>query len=70
MRHGGAEVLDELELTLGVARPGGDGHAAETFRPEMNAEAAREQAVAGHVLEDVALAHARHVEATGHEIGP
>lgn len=70
MRHGGAEVLDQLELALGVARPGGDGHAAETLRPEVDAEAAREQAVAGHVLEDVALAHARHVQAAGHEVGP
>ena len=68
--HRGLEVLGQLDLTAGVARPGGDGHAADALRPEVDAEAAGEQAVTGHVLEDVLLAHADHVEAAGHQIRP
>ena len=36
----------------------------------MRAEAAGEEAVAGHILEDIILAHAHHVQAAGHEVGP
>ena len=68
--HGGPEILHQLELALGVARARRNGHAAEALGAEMDAEAAREQAVAGHVLEHVVLAYARHVKAAGHEIGP
>ena len=68
--HGRVEVPDELDLAQRVAGAGRNGHAAEALGAGVDAEAAREQAVAGHVLEDVVLAHADHVQAAGHEIGP
>jgi len=68
--HRGAEILGKLDLAARVASPGGDGHAAQTLRAKMDAKAAREQPVAGHVLKNVVPAHANHVDAARHEVGP
>ncbi len=70
MHHSRLEVAHEFQLTTAVAGPRWNGHAAEAFRPEVNAKPACEQPVAGHVLEDVFLAHASHMQTAGHEIGP
>ena len=68
--HCGVEVPDQLDLAQGVAGAGGNGHAAEALRAGMDAESAGEEAVAGHILKDIILAHAHHVQAAGHEVGP
>ena len=57
-------------LAARVARPGGNGHAAQALRAEVDAQTAREQAVARHILEDVVPAHAYHMHTAGHEISP
>ena len=48
--HGGAVVLDHLDMALGVARARGDHGAAQALQPVVQAEAAGEHAVAeGHL---------------------
>ena len=70
MGHRGVKILGQLNLTAGVARPGRDGHAAQALGPEVDAQSAREQAVAGHILEYVVPTHAHHVHTAGHEVRP
>ena len=70
VRHGGTKILGELDLPPRIARARRDGHAAEPLGAEMDAEAAREQAVAGHVLEDILATHTHHIHTAGHEVRP
>ena len=64
------EVLQELELTLGVAGAGRDGQAAQALGAVVDAQAAGEEAVARHVLKGVLGPDADHVHAARHEICP
>ena len=66
----GPEVLGQLDLAARVAGTGRDGHAAQTLGTEVDPQAAGEQTVTGHVLEHVVTAHAYHIEAAGHQVGP
>ncbi len=67
---GGLEDAHELDLAAGVARAGGDDEGPQPFGSVVQAEPAGEEAVAHHVLEDVALAHSHHMEAARDEVGP
>ncbi|MFR7494553.1 MAG: hypothetical protein ACLUVF_07725, partial [Adlercreutzia sp.] len=51
--HGGAVVLDHLDMALGVARARGDHGAAQALQPVVQAETAGEHAVAEGHLGDV-----------------
>ena len=66
----GAELLHEPQLPLAVARADGDRERPEPLGAVVQADAAREQAVAHHVLEHVGLPHAGHVHGPGREVGP
>ncbi|ANT65102.1 hypothetical protein Ptc2401_01332 [Prosthecochloris sp. CIB 2401] len=59
---GGAEVLHELELFLGVAAGDGDDGCSEVFGAVVEAEAAGEEPVAVSDLDDVAAGDAGHGE--------
>ena len=66
----GAEVLHQRDLAAAVARAGGDRQRAEPLGAVVQAEPAGEQAVAHHVLEDVAGAQADHPERARDQVGP
>ena len=71
-RHQGrdAKVAHEVDLALGVAGGDGDHGGTHLFPTLVQAERAREQAVAGHILEYVVPTHAHHVHTAGHEVRP
>ena len=54
----GLQVLDDVELLLGVAGAGGDDGAAERARPGVQDPAAGREVIGERVVDDVALAHA------------
>ena len=67
---GGAEVLHEHELALGVAARDGDDGGAEELGPVVGAQAAGEEAVAVGDLDDVVVGGARPGQGAGHDLGP
>ena len=68
--HGGAVVLDHGDVPLGVARAGGDHHAAQLLQPVVQSEAAGEHAVAERHLRAVAGHDARHLHEAHDAVGP
>ena len=70
MRHRRAEIPHQLDLAQAVAGAGGNRQAAESFDAVLEAEAAGEQPVTGHVLENVRLAHPGGVERARHQVRP
>ena len=65
-----AEIRNELNLPLGVARSRRHRQHAETFGSVLEAQSARKHAVPRRVLKDIAPPQADHVQATRHGIGP
>ena len=55
---------------LVLPAPGRDGQHAQPLAAVVDAQAAGEQAVPGHVLADVGLAAAAGIHGPGHEVGP
>ena len=70
METGGAEVLDELDLTLGVAGSSGNCHSSQPLCTVLEAQSASEHTIARGVLEHVALATAHHIQVAGNHVGP
>ena len=68
--HRGAELLDELDLLLGVAAAHRDHRGAERLAAVVGAEAAGEEAVAVGVEDDVLAARAGHAQRARHDRGP
>ncbi len=66
----GAQVLQEPDLPLGVARTDRDGHHPQLLGAVVKADASGEQAVAHHVLENILLAHPGAIHAAGDQVGP
>ena len=70
MEAGGAEVLDELDLTLGITCSSRNGHSAKPLCTILEAQTACEHTVATGVLEHIALTTAHHIKVTGNHISP
>jgi len=70
VQHCHPKVHHNLQLTLGVAYPGGHSHGSHPLDAIMNAEAPSEKAVVDCILKDILLLHSDHDEIPGHEVGP
>ncbi len=70
MDDGCPEGLHKPDLAPAVARADGNGQRPELFGAVLEAETAGEEPVPHGVLENVFLADAHHVQATGHLVCP
>ena len=67
---GGAHVLHQHYLLLGVARRCGQLHGAQLGSTIVGAQTAGEEAVAVAYLHHIAGAHITHSQHSGHALGP
>ena len=70
VHDGGLEILHGLDLPLRVAAADGDDGHAHALGPVVQAQAAGEEAVGHHVLEDVGRGGPRADDAPGEQVGP
>jgi len=70
VNDGGAQVLHEEDLALAVSRRRGQDQGPQALGAVMEAQAAGEEPVAHHVLEDVGCPHAGGVHGPGEKLRP
>ena len=70
METGSSEILDKLDLALGVTSGGRNCHSTQPLSTVLEAQSACKHTIAAGVLEDIALTATYHIEVTGNHVRP